>query len=82
MGGVVQAEGRSVIARTNKAESNLKDHKEKSRIAEGDQVLWASVGVIGGVVHTGRIAAGSNSGEAFLGDLGVPGSVLWSGLEV
>jgi hypothetical protein len=56
-------EGRSIMARTSKAESNLEDHREKSRIVEGDQVLWAYVGVIGGVIHTGWIAAGSNSGE-------------------
>jgi hypothetical protein len=57
-------EGRPIMARTSKAESNLEDHREKPRIVEGDQVLWAYVGVIGGVIHAGRIAAGSNGGES------------------
>jgi hypothetical protein len=80
IGGVVQVEGRSIITGTSRAESNLKDHREKSRIVEGDQVFSESAGEIGGVIPTGPIAARSNSGEAFLSGIGektgiVP--VLW-----
>ena len=57
------------MARPSKAEPNLKDHREKSGIVEGDQVQWAYVGVIGGVIHADRIAAVSNNRESFLRNL-------------
>jgi hypothetical protein len=69
------------MAGTSKAESSLEDHREKSRKVEGDQVLWVYVGVIGGVIQAGWIAAGSNNGEFTLSDTGaeiMTGHVLWS----
>ena len=56
-----------IMARRNKAESNLKGYREEMCVVEGGQVSkWTSANVRRGVTQTDRVTAGSNFGEFFL----------------